>query len=196
MNLVEAAALLVGIELRDAINNNEWSALEGIASRRGADNWERELVRAIQSHTLIPESVAIRDLAARKPKQIDARTVSAADLLEPWACRISDDALVSWCMQRGAPIPAQLVEIEPDAARVAGYPDVLQAAVDAFEAVHGDDDALRGKTAKQALHAWLVKHRPELSNNARTLAAEVANWQRKGGAPKTPTKKRLSSIVG
>jgi len=196
MNLVEAAALLVGVELRDAINDNEWRVLQGMASRRGAGNWERDLVRAVQSHTLIAESVAIRDLTARAPKQIDARAVSVADLLEPWACRISDDAFLKWCVERGAPIPAQLLEIEHEAAHKADYPEVLQAAVDAFAAVHDDDDALRGKTAKQALQAWLVKHRPKLSKNARTLAAEVANWQRKGGAPKTPTRKRLPSIVG
>jgi hypothetical protein len=137
---------------------------------------------------LIPDSLAIRNLALRRPTEIDVRTVSRADLLEPWACHVSEDALLEWCTERGAPIPPSLIEKEQHAARTAVYPDILSAAIEAFEAVHDDQAALRGKTAKQALRAWLDMHKTNLSKNARTLAAAVANWQRKGGAPKTPGK--------
>lgn len=186
MNLVEAAALLTGIDLRAAINESEEVALWNIASRRGAGTWIDELVRAIKSHVLIAEYLALRDLATRRPKEIDPRTVSNADLLEPAACRISTDALVNWCLERGAPVPSQLVKIEQQPRPPAEYPNELRVAIEAFEAVSRDPAATAKQSAKAALSAWLAEHKRQLSSNARDRIATVANWQPQGGAPKTP----------
>ena len=68
------------------------------------------------------------------------------------------------------------------------YPDELRAAIEAFEAVHADLARLRGRSPKTVVAEWLETHKPELSASARDRIAVVANWQREGGAPKTPGK--------
>jgi hypothetical protein len=70
----------------------------------------------------------------------------------------------------------------------ASYPDELRAAIEAFEVVHADPTRLRGRSPKTVLAEWLETHKPELSVSARERIATVANWQREGGAPKTPGK--------
>lgn len=65
------------------------------------------------------------------------------------------------------------------------FPDELRAAIKAFNAVRNDPGAMRGKTPKQALEAWLLKN-TELGTAARERVAMVANWQPTGGVPKTP----------
>jgi len=78
---------------------------------------------------------------------------------------------------------------EPDAASIHGnngYPDELRAAIEAFEAVRADHTLLCGRSPKTVLAEWLEKHKPELSASARDRIATVANWQREGGAPRTP----------
>lgn len=67
------------------------------------------------------------------------------------------------------------------------FPYELQAAIDAFKAVSGNPEALKGKTPKQAITAWLEANR-ELSKDAIRRVAVVANWGKKGGAPVTPNR--------
>jgi hypothetical protein len=66
------------------------------------------------------------------------------------------------------------------------YPAELRAAIEVFEAISGDPTATLKQSPKSAISAWLEKHCPELTNNARERVATVANWQPSGGAPKTP----------
>ena len=186
MDLWQAGALMVGIDLDAAINSREREALTAIASRRGAGHWVDELIRAIRSRTLQAESLAVRNLTTRQPSEIDPRTVSIADLLEPSACYVADAALVTWCKERGAPIPARLADGIGLPKGASNYPDKLRAAIEAFEAVSCDPAATTRQSAKAALKSWLAEHRPDLSNNARDAIATVANWQPQGGAPKTP----------
>ena len=58
-----------------------------------------------------------------------------------------------------------------------------------------DEKLLKGKTAKQALERWLRENAAgyglsdeDGNPNAKGIeeCAKVANWQHKGGAPKTP----------
>jgi len=93
--------------------------------------------------------------------------------------------LVAWCDSRGIAHPWGMTETR-HAAVVTTYPDELRAAIEAFEAVHADPTLVRGRSPKTVLAEWLEKHKPELSGNARDRIATVANWQREGGAPKTP----------
>jgi len=74
------------------------------------------------------------------------------------------------------------------------YAPKLAAAVNAWLATD-DEETTKGKTAKQALIKWLREHAAEYklsdSEGKQNEAgieecAKVANWQEKGGAPKTP----------
>lgn len=93
--------------------------------------------------------------------------------------------LVAWCDSRGIAHPWGASQTK-HAAVMATYPDELRAAIEAFEAVRHDPKATSGKSAKQAIRAWLDGHKRDLSKEARERISIVANWQEKGGAPKTP----------
>jgi len=72
---------------------------------------------------------------------------------------------------------------------IAGYPDELRAAVEAYTALRENPLLLAGKSPKNALKLWLEQHRPDIGSNARERIATVSNWKPKGGAPATPTSK-------
>lgn len=74
------------------------------------------------------------------------------------------------------------------------YAPKLAAAVYAWQATDGES-ATAGKSPKQALTKWLREHASEFgltdeegkpNETGIEEAAKVANWQRSGGAPKTP----------
>jgi hypothetical protein len=75
------------------------------------------------------------------------------------------------------------------------YAPKLAAAINAWEAVKKDPLAMRGKTAKQAIVIWLRRHadrygltKDDGSPNEQGIeeVSKIANWDTKGGAPKTP----------
>ena len=75
------------------------------------------------------------------------------------------------------------------------YAPKLAAAIAAWIAIEDETMVLR-KSPKQALASWLIQHADEFSlldesgkpnETGIEECAKVANWQRKGGAPKTPT---------
>lgn len=78
----------------------------------------------------------------------------------------------------------------------ANYAPKLAAAINAWEAVSRDPSSLRNKTAKQALLVWLRKNAAQfvftkddgnpMSKGLRK-SRKIANWDLKGGAPKTPS---------
>ncbi|MDA3913116.1 hypothetical protein [Oleiagrimonas sp.] len=95
--------------------------------------------------------------------------------------------LAAWCDARNIPHPWQSSEsVQVRTPAIKTYPAELRAAIEAFKAVHGNLTALRGKSPKQALLAWLEKN-ADLGANARKRVATVANWQPQGGAAKTPS---------
>jgi hypothetical protein len=116
---------------------------------------------------------------------------AAADALTPHTfladsttVKIAD--LAQWCDAKRIPhlwLDPATRQTEPTAT---GYPDELRAAIEAFNAVHGDPSATAKRSPKAALTAWLEANRPGLSANARERIATVANWQPTGGAPATP----------
>jgi hypothetical protein len=75
------------------------------------------------------------------------------------------------------------------------YSPKLAAAIKAWEAVNRDSSLLRGKTVKQAIVIWLRRHadrygltKEDGSPNEQGIeeVSKIANWDTKGGAPKTP----------
>jgi hypothetical protein len=75
------------------------------------------------------------------------------------------------------------------------YSPKLAAAIEAWKAVSADDRLRRGKSVKQALAIWLRQHANEFgltkedgNPNEQGIdeVAKIANWDTKGGAPKTP----------
>jgi hypothetical protein len=67
---------------------------------------------------------------------------------------------------------------DPDAA---DYPELLHIAVVAWEQARAGSDG----TPKQRIDRFLASRYPHLSGNARDLIAQIANWQRIGGRPKS-----------
>jgi hypothetical protein len=76
------------------------------------------------------------------------------------------------------------------------YSPKLAAAIEAWKAISADDQLRRGKSVKQALMTWLRKHANEFdltkddgNPNEQGIedVAKIANWDTKGGAPKTPS---------
>lgn len=76
------------------------------------------------------------------------------------------------------------------------YAPKLAAAVDAWQAIVSDEAARRGKTPKMAIEIWLRKNADKFgltkddgNPNEQGIEeiAKIANWNTKGGAPKTPT---------
>lgn len=77
----------------------------------------------------------------------------------------------------------------------AHYSSKLAATIRAWEAVSRDPSATRGKTVKQAIMTWLRRHADQYgltkddgSPNEQGIEeiSKIANWDTKGGAPKTP----------
>jgi len=75
------------------------------------------------------------------------------------------------------------------------YSPKLAAAIEAWKAVSTDADLRVGKTVKQALIVWLRQHgndfglsKEDGNPNEQGIeeVAKIANWDTKGGAPKTP----------
>lgn len=75
------------------------------------------------------------------------------------------------------------------------YSPKLAAAIDVWEAVTADPSLMRGTTAKQAMMKWLRRNGDKYGltkddGNPNELGieevAKIANWDFKGGAPKTP----------
>jgi hypothetical protein len=75
------------------------------------------------------------------------------------------------------------------------YSPKLAAAIEAWKCVSADAGLRSGKTVKQALVVWLRQHANEFgltkedgNPNEQGIeeVAKIANWEPKGGAPKTP----------
>jgi hypothetical protein len=87
------------------------------------------------------------------------------------------------------PSPDYLSEFHPN------YSAKLAAAIEAWKSVSADAELRRGKSVKQALIVWLRQHANEFgltkedgNPNEQGIEdiAKIANWDTRGGAPKTP----------
>lgn len=114
---------------------------------------------------------------------------------------IEVDSLIAWLRGRGLTqgfffpsetnVPGYLDPNHPN------YAPKLAAAIGAWEAVNGDPRYMKnGKSVKQNIEGWLEAHAAEFDlikddgeinrDAIFNQISKVANWQDKGGAPKTP----------
>jgi hypothetical protein len=115
------------------------------------------------------------------------------------ATSIRVDDLKAWLKSKGIstgfffpnerPGPDYLSEADPN------YSPKLAAAIKAWQAVSADPELRRGRSVKQALNVWLRQHANEFgltkedgNPNEQGIedVSKIANWDTKGGAPKTP----------
>jgi hypothetical protein len=119
--------------------------------------------------------------------------------LEWSATTVTVNDLKDWLRAKGItsgfffehePNPADYLDPKGDC-----YSPKLAAAVRAWEYVSSTPDSLRGKTVKQALISWLGKNakhygladkKGKLNSLGIEEVSKIANWETKGGAPKTP----------
>lgn len=115
------------------------------------------------------------------------RTTVLVDDLKPWLK--SRGITTGFFFPSGGDAPDYLNRNHPR------FAPKLAAAVRAWEAM-ADEKAVRGRSVKQALSKWLREHAAEFglsdddgkpNESGIEMCAKVANWQDKGGAPKTPT---------
>ena len=187
VSVIQAALLLLGVDPSD----REYSVERKAPSLRpkGYDATRSALTNAITG----------KRLAATVHNCDDESGISRID----WnKTTISVEELCRWLRTRGVtsgfffPVP----ERDPDyLSRLhQNYSPKLAAAVNAWKAVSANEDLRRGKTVKQAIDVWLRQNANQFgltkedgNPNAQGIedVAKIANWDTRGGAPKTPSRK-------
>jgi hypothetical protein len=180
VSVVQAALLIVGedpSESQDDIDN--WEARN---RPKGYDAAKTALANAIKAKRLQANIVEYDDVSEISPH----RTTIAVSDLKAW--------LKSRGLETGFFFPEPT---GPDYLSADGshYSPKLAAAIEAWRAVSTNEELRRGKTVKQAVVVWLRQHANEFgltkddgNPNEQGIedVAKIANWDTKGGAPKTP----------
>jgi hypothetical protein len=183
LSVVQAALLIVG---EDPSETQDYIDQKGAANRpQGYDAAKAALVNAILR------------------KRLSARIVETGDEdfgAPDWhQTTIAVEDLRAWLRSRGFktrfffPVPEAdpdyLSEFHPN------YSLKLAAAIEAWKAVSADAELRRSKTVKQALVTWLRQHANDFlltkedgNPNEQGIdeIAKIANWDTRGGAPKSP----------
>ena len=138
---------------------------------------------------------------AIRGKRLRANIIEYEDVAEPsWhLTTVSVEDLRVWLRSRGINTGFFFQEPQADPDYLSrshdNYSPKLAAAIEAWKAVSGDDQLRRGKTVKQAMIVWLRQHANEFgltkedgypNEQGIEEVAKIANWDKKGGAPKTP----------
>ena len=182
LSVIQAALLIVGTDPSPA---QDWLHDQEPQNRpKGYDAVFAALTRTIHSEGLHAD---VQLLYPDEGGVVDwASTTVLVDDLRDWLSRRG--------IRTGFFFPGEVHAadyLDPNHPR---YAPQLAASVHAWLAT-GSDDATKGKSPKQALVKWLRQHAAEykLSDEEGKLnetgikeCAKVANWQKKGGAPKTP----------
>ena len=182
VSVVQAALLIVG---EDPAASQEYIAgWEPEKRPRGYDAVRAALVNAIRGKRLPAIFSEDEDAFGRAPLWDHAM--------------ILVDNLRTWLTSRGVrtgfffPLPQgphYLSDSHPN------YSPKLAAAIKAWTAVSDDAELRRGKSVKQAVIIWLRQHANEFgltkedgNPNEQGIeeVAKIANWDIRGGAPKTP----------
>ncbi len=183
LSVIQAALLILGEDPSELQNFVETNSPQ--VRPRGYDAIQTALVNAI--------------FAKRLPARIGYTDESEMEL--SWhATTIRVEDLKVWLKSKGIatgfffpterPGPDYLSDADPN------YSPKLAAAIKAWQAVSADSELRRGRSVKQALNVWLRQHANEFgltkedgNPNEQGIedVSKIANWDTKGGAPKTPS---------
>jgi hypothetical protein len=185
LSVVQAALLIVGKD--PSTYAHRVAPISGEESPVGYYAVMAALKNAVQRKTL-PASIAEMEYP-QVPGEVDWHgTILAVEDIKVWLR--SRGIGTGFFFPGSAAGPDYLSEFHPN------YSAKLAAAIEAWKAVSADDHLRRGKTVKQALHVWLRQHANEFgltkedgNPNEQGIeeVAKIANWDTKGGAPKTPS---------
>jgi hypothetical protein len=182
MSVVQAALLMVGVDPAGLQEH----VVDKVESRPpGYDAAIAALVGAIQAEKL--------------PAQICETDEDSGVICWP-GTTIAVEDLQNWLRSRGFKTSfffPEARQTEPDYLNALHehYSQKLAAAIEAWKAVSADATLRARKTVKQALLVWLREHAKEFgltkedgNPNEQGIeeVAKIANWDTKGGAPKTP----------
>jgi hypothetical protein len=181
LSVIQAALLIIG---EDPAQSQEY--IDGWAPDGrppGYDAARAALINAIEGKRLHA------NIADREDAEVPDwhRTTIAVEDLKTWLT--SRGFTTGFFFPKPDPGPDYLVPFHPH------YSPKLAAAIGAWKAISADDQLRRGKSVKQALMTWLRKHANEFeltkddgNPNEQGIVdvAKIANWDTKGGAPKTP----------
>jgi hypothetical protein len=190
LSVVQAALLIVSKDpsgLQDIIDSQAPSDIpSGYAAVKSA------LINAILRKQLPANIVREGDVRGRDDEDCPTgpdwhyTTVNVGDLKSWLSSRGFESGFFFPLAKRG---PDYLSTDHPN------YSPKLAAAIYAWMAISADLELRRGKTVKQALVVWLRQHANEFgltkedgNPNEQGIedVAKIANWDTKGGAPKTP----------
>lgn len=178
VNIRQAACLLSFVDPLVGASDSGGIVAEGRAK-------QELLLQAVKLGRIRAENLYVHDWDGREFRTKDLANFDVGDIST--STEVMTSELAAWCDTKGFLHPwAGQIAAELGRQSFGSYPPELTAAIEAFEAVHGDPHATAGKSPKKALEEWLKVNKPNLSTGARERIATVANWQREGGAPKTP----------
>jgi hypothetical protein len=187
LSVVQAALLIVG---EDPSVTQGYIANWAPKDRpTGFDAVETALINAIEGKRL-PATVA-------EMEAVDEHDRHVADLDLHRTTILVEDLRV-WLKSRGVTTGFFFPQPEGPGYLSSSHPCYsakLAAAISAWLAVSENRDLKRGKSVKQVIETWLRQHANEFgltkddgNPNAQGIeeVAKIANWDTKGGAPKTP----------
>jgi hypothetical protein len=174
----QAACLLSFVDPLVDASNSRWIVTEAKAKRE-------LLLQAVKLGRIRAKNLFIHDWNGGVFRTKDLANLDVGDLSD--STEVMTSELAAWCDTKAFLHPwVGQIALALGCQTFGSYPPELRAAIEAFDAVHSDPCATAGKSPKKALEEWLRVNKPDLSAGARERIATVANWQREGGAPKTP----------
>lgn len=194
LTIAQAAVLIAGEDPSDG-----WTDVENYAvSNRpvGYEAAKHALIGAVSRSSI--EGIIQPEYRVGFDGRVEGAIPGSVD---PYKSTVEVESLRSWLRDRGftagfffAGSSDKSPYLDP---KNPYYSPKLSAAVRAWEAVTTDPKYLdNGKHVKQNLVSWLTSHAAELDllkpdgeinvDAIENQVAKVANWQDKGGAPKTP----------
>jgi hypothetical protein len=185
LSVVQAALLIVGedpAQFQEHIEN--W---EGSRRPTGYDAAKAALINAIRGGRLPGDIINLKDENGRYVGFDWHNTTIMVEDLRAWLK--SRGIKTGFFFSVPEADPDYLSPFHPS------YSPKLAAAIEVWKAVSADEELRRGKSVKQALAVWLRQHANEFgltkddgSPNEQGIddVAKIANWDMRGGAPKTP----------
>ncbi|BDD88646.1 hypothetical protein [Desulfofustis limnaeus] len=191
--LVQAALLIVGVDPDEA---EDVMSREGNKRPKGFNAVLTALIedickKRLSAGIIILKLKEIVDVGEHQKiiREVDPqKTVVLANDLKEWLMKrkINSDLF----FPRSTDQPDFLNESHPH------YSPKLAAAIGAWHAVEADPSMREGRSVKKALTDWLeknaqkyqlIKEDGEFNASGIEEVAKIANWEQKGGAPKTPS---------